>query len=383
MPFMYLSGIAHPPPGKNAKPDDLPAHVFQSDAFRQALIGCPVTGDGGHGNTARAGRLVLASGQPLNGDSAAPMIDMLAECGNNPSHATCGRVSDAWVSRDGALRVTLEIDDNKISNLTKTAITGGILNGISISHHCSPEGNITPFETGLCLRPLRDRCYVHGLDVPATYKNTSTITMASNEAAPSAPVPTPTSEPVVDPVPADAADSDNDMSGLPEDLKGFAAKMMAPMTDDNRNSILESFTTMYRKQKDAENLIDIQKKESEARQADNNRATLGMIENAMKQLGAEFSAEDRKQYEEMGNTNPVLMRNLGGTLVTAANTYTRRDDQYKPSSRVMGIMHDAVPSFDNVPRSTPKRAAEEPPANAPAGKRPATNFLDQMRRCMK
>lgn len=167
-PPLYVSGIAHPPP-TNGGPDDLDPRVFQSQAFIHLLKQCGVTADSYHKHTEEAARIVLAAHGRLDGISARVMIDHL---GKDTNTGTMGNVTDAWVSPDGALRVTMKLD--KLSPFARNVITNGTMKGISISHH-EQDGVFTPFEIALVHRPLRDGCRVGDINNPQKYKLISNL----------------------------------------------------------------------------------------------------------------------------------------------------------------------------------------------------------------
>lgn len=336
---LLVSGIAHPPPC-NKSDNDLAPSVFQSNDFISQLKRCKVTADSNHANTEKAGRMVLASGLPVTPQTVAPMIDYLANQQDNIAKGTVGQVVDAWVGSDGALRTTLQIDG--AGDLTKRTIQQGILSGISISHHEDSTGKITPFEIGLCHRPLRNGCFVRDVNTPKTYKAISKLTMAS--AATETPVEAP---PATEAAPVDTpmeTDQEATLQKIDAPLREFAETMTMDMDDSNREKAIDQYTHMYKQYaalrdryaKEEAEKLELQKQELQQQRA--------LLEGAAAQLGRELTDEEKRMWESIGNLEPKLLAGASEVFVTAARSH--KDKQgYRMSSRAIGILNS---SFGNV-----------------------------------
>ena len=342
MARFVVSGIAHPPP-VNKSQYDLPPAVFQSDNFVKQLIGCPITVDSNHTNTRLAGELVIACKEKMGGDAVGEMLDVLARCQNNNSRASHGRVKDAWVGTDGALRVNVDVSN--APPLVKRLIQDGALRGLSISHHTAPNGTHTPIELGICFRPLRNGCFITHINKGFVYKTkTSKFTMASSDASPDVP---------------------KDMSK--DALEEFATIVTGPAGTEQQEKLAELFTTVIARMSavNAQNEVygaqirEIEEK-NRAEREEAVKVQSGLLAGAMEQLGGTvLTEEEQRQWEALGASNPTLLNMATQQFVTAAARFTDRTTVL--SDRARGMIKNATDSFDNVrrPEVGEKRPAVE------------------------
>jgi hypothetical protein len=338
MARLIVSGVAHPPP-INKSEYDLPPTIFQSQKFLSELIGCPVTVDSNHANTRLAGELVIACRETMGGKAVGDMLNVLARCQNNTARASHGRVSDAWIGNDGALRVNVDVSNAPA--LVKQTIKDGALRGLSISHHTAPDGTHTPIELGICFRPLRNGCFITHINKGFVYKSkTNNFTMA-------------------------AAISNSDSSK--QALEEFATLVTSPSTVEQQEKLAELFTTLVSRLSDTEARNAVYSEQMRATEEKNRiereeavKVQSGLLAGAMEQMGGTGLTEDElKLWEQLGTSNPALLNMATKQFVTAAARFT--DKSGVLSDRARGMIKNAADSFDNVRRPAvgEKRSADD------------------------